>query len=313
VSDPRHLSVLPAETVAAFAPLAGRTIVDATFGAGGHSRLLLQAGAAKVYGIDRDPNAQASGAALEAEHSGRFTFIRGRFGDIADLLPEPVDGVLADIGVSSMQLDQADYGMSFRFDAPLDARMDPTSGESAAELIARLEHGPLAKLLRDYGEEPRAGRVASAIVAARAKAPVATTSQLADIVRKALGGAHGPKDPATRTFQALRIAVNDELGELERLLRGAEAVLRPGGRLAVITFHSLEDRIVKLFLRARSGATPAQSRHLPDTRGTGPASSFCDVAKPVRASDAELAANPRARSATLRAATRTAAPCWKDR
>ena len=222
---------------------------------------------------------------------------------------EQVDGVALDIGVSSMQLDQAQRGFSFQADGPLDMRM-AQEGQSAADFVNEADEAEIADVLYHYGEEPKARRVARAIVAAR---PIERTGQLADVVRKALG--HHPgmkKDPATRTFQAIRIHVNDELKELEGGLEAAEQVLAPGGRLAVVTFHSLEDRIVKRFLKARSGSMPAGSRHLPAANEAGaPSPTFEAVARPVRAGEDELKANPRARSATLRSARRTAAPAWK--
>jgi 16S rRNA (cytosine1402-N4)-methyltransferase len=218
----------------------------------------------------------------------------------------PVDGIALDIGVSSMQLDQAERGFSFQKDGPLDMRMSQ-SGETAADFLNHAGEGEIAHVLKEYGEEPRARAVARAIVAAR---PLTRTAELAAVVRKALGHHAGMKtDPATKTFQAIRIHLNAELDELEQGLRAAERSLRPGGRLAVVTFHSLEDRIVKRFLRIRSGATPAGSRHRPMAK-PGPAPSFEQIAKPVSPSEAELARNPRARSARLRTAVRTDAPAW---
>jgi 16S rRNA (cytosine1402-N4)-methyltransferase len=221
---------------------------------------------------------------------------------------DAVDGVTLDIGVSSMQLDQPERGFSFQADGPLDMKMG-SEGPSAASFINEADEPEIADVLFHYGEEPKARRVARAIVAAR---PIHRTGQLADVVRKALG--HHPgmkKDPATRTFQAIRIHVNEELDELEDGLAAAEQVLKPGGRLAVVTFHSLEDRIVKRFLKARSGNLPAGSRHQPVASKEGPPPTFEAVARAVRAGEAEVRANPRARSATLRAARRTAAPAWK--
>lgn len=216
---------------------------------------------------------------------------------------QDVDGITLDIGVSSMQLDQAARGFSFQSDGPLDMRMEQ-AGESAADFVNTADEGDIADVIYRYGDEPKSRRIARAIVAAR---PVTRTAELASVVRRAVGWREGQKsDPATRTFQAIRIHINRELGELEDGLEAAERVLKPGGRLAVVTFHSLEDRIVKRFLRERSGQTPAGSRHLPDMVGRGPAPTFEAVSKPVRASEAELARNPRARSATLRVARRTA-------
>jgi len=306
-----HVPVLLDEVVDALAPAPGETHVDGTFGAGGYSRAILERGAARVIAFDRDPDAIRDGAALAATSGERLTLVPERFSRMRQALSErgvgKVDGVTLDIGVSSMQLDRPERGFSFQADGPADMRMS-REGESAADFLNTAGESEIADVLFHYGEEPKSRRVARAIVAAR---PIERTGQLADIVRKALG--HHPgmkKDPATRTFQALRIHVNEELKEIEGGLAAAEQVLAPGGRLAVVTFHSLEDRIVKRFLKARSGARPAGSRHLPAANESGPAPTFESVARPVRPGPAELAANPRARSATLRAARRTAAPDW---
>ena len=303
-----HVPVLLAEVVAGLAITQGDTIVDGTFGAGGYARALLGAGAGRVIGFDRDPDAIANGPALVPDP--RLTLIQERFSQMERALADrdllPVDGVTLDIGVSSMQLDQAERGFAFSNDGPLDMRMSQ-SGQTAAEFLNEADEAEIARVIRDYGEEPRARKVAQAIVAAR---PLTRTAELAAIVRKALGHHAGMKsDPATRTFQAIRIHLNAELDELEAGLRAAERSLRAGGRLAVVTFHSLEDRIVKRFLRERSGATPAGSRHRP-MAASGPAPSFTSVAKPLSPSDRELARNPRARSARLRTAVRTDAPAW---
>lgn len=306
-----HIPVLIDEVVAALAPAPGETHVDGTFGAGGYTKAILEKGAARVFAFDRDPEAIGAGEALAASSGGRLTLVPERFSRMRQALSardvDAVDGVTLDIGVSSMQLDQADRGFSFQADGPLDMRMG-RDGQSAADFVNDADESEIADVLFHYGEEPKARRVARAIVAAR---PIARTGELADVVRKALG--HHPgmkKDPATRTFQAIRIHVNEELKELEGGLAAAEQVLRPGGRLAVVTFHSLEDRIVKRFLKSRSGALPAGSRHLPAANETGPAPTFEAVAKAVRPGVAETEANPRARSATLRAAMRTSAPSW---
>ena len=308
----RHAPVLLDEVIAALAPQAGETIIDGTFGAGGYSRALLASGA-KIIAIDQDPDALAGGISLVEEADGRLVLVAGRFSGLdriaGDAGHDSVDGVTLDVGVSSMQLDEAGRGFAFSYDGPLDMRM-AQYGETAAEWIDRSSEEEIADSLYLYGEERQSRRVARAIVAAR---PMTRTGELAAAVRKALGYRPGaPKDPATRSFQAIRIAVNDELGELERGLEAAERALAPGGRLAVVSFHSLEDRIVKQFLRARSGAQAAGSRHLPQASATGPAPTFSDVGKPQRASEAELARNPRARSATLRTATRTDAPAWAN-
>ena len=303
-----HVPVLLEEVVAGLAITQGDTIVDATFGAGGYARALLGAGAGRVIGFDRDPDAIANGRSLVPDP--RLTLIEERFSQMEQALADrdllPVDGVTLDIGVSSMQLDQAERGFAFSNDGPLDMRMSQ-SGQTAAEFLNEADEAEIARVIRDYGEEPRARKVAQAIVAAR---PLTRTAELAAVIRKALGHHAGMKsDPATRTFQAIRIHLNAELDELEAGLRAAERSLRAGGRLAVVTFHSLEDRIVKRFLRARSGATPAGSRHRP-LAAAGPSPSFTSVAKPLSASDGELARNPRARSARLRTAVRTDAPAW---
>ena len=303
-----HVPVLLREVVAGLAIAPGETIVDGTFGAGGYTRALLEAGAGRVIGFDRDPQAIEQGPSLVPDP--RLTLIEDRFGNMHAALADrellPVDGIALDIGVSSMQLDQANRGFSFNNDGPLDMRMSQ-SGMSAAEFVNEADEAEIARVIKDYGEEPRARLVARAIVAAR---PLTRTAELAALVRKALGHHAGMKsDPATRTFQAIRIHLNAELDELEAGLRAAEKSLRPGGRLAVVTFHSLEDRIVKRFLRDRSGATPAGSRHRP-LAAAGPAPSFEQIAKPLAPSADELARNPRARSARLRTAVRTPAPAW---
>ena len=303
-----HQPVLLDEVVAGLAVQPGTTQVDGTFGAGGYTKALLGAGAGRVIAFDRDPTAIAEGASLVPDP--RLTLVHERFSRMDQALAErglaPVDGVALDIGVSSMQLDRAERGFSFAKDGPLDMRMSQ-AGQSAAEFLNSADEAEIARVLKDYGEEPRARSVARAIVAAR---PLTRTAELAAVVRKALGFRQGQKsDPATRTFQAIRIHLNAELDELEQGLRAAERVLRPGGRLAVVTFHSLEDRIVKRFLKERSGALPSGSRHRPVVV-KGPAPSFEKVAKPIAPSERELALNPRARSARLRTAVRTDAPAW---
>ena len=297
-----HNPVLLAEVVSALAPSPGELMVDATFGAGGYTRALLSSGA-RVFAFDRDPEAVAA-----AEPQDRLTLVEAEFSTMADAVPEPADGVTMDVGVSSMQLDQAERGFSFQADGPLDMRMSQ-AGPSAADFVNTADEAEIADVIYRYGEEPKSRRVARAIVAAR---PLARTGELAAVVRRALGHKpHDKKDPATRTFQALRIHVNRELDELADGLAAAERVLKPGGRLAVVTFHSLEDRLVKRFLRARSGATPGGSRHLPEA-AAGTAPSFDRVGKAIRPGAEELARNPRARSATLRTARRTGAPAWVE-
>lgn len=304
-----HVPVLIDQVIEALSPKPGDVMVDATFGAGGYTRAILAAGA-EVIGLDRDPTVRPHAEAVANDFPGKFGLVETPFGDMAEAVDRPVDGVVFDIGVSSMQIDEADRGFSFLRDGPLDMRMSG-SGPTAADLVNTWDHGPLAHILKQYGEERQSGRVATAILRRRVERPFERTLDLAEVVEKALGGRRGaPIHPATRTFQALRIAVNDELGELERGLAAAEAALKPGGRLAVVTFHSLEDRIVKAFLAERSGHAPGGSRHLPQAAATR-APSFTLLFKGARdGTEAEIAANPRARSAKLRAAVRTEAPAW---
>ena len=308
-----HLPVMLAEVVEAVAPAPGQRMVDATFGAGGYSRAFLAAGA-EVVALDRDPSA-ARFAPYTGEPGGdRFILIPRAFSELEAALAETgdprCDAIVFDIGVSSMQLDEAERGFSFMRDGPLDMRMGG-EGPTAAELVNASEPSELVRILKLYGEETRARRIVAVLMRRREAEPFTRTLDLAAVVEAALGGRRGaPVHPATRTFQALRIAVNDELAELEAGLAAAERVLAPGGRLAVVSFHSLEDRIVKAFLSERAGRTPAASRHAPPTP-QGPAPSFDLLFNGARAaSDAEVAANPRARSAKLRAAVRTDAPVW---
>jgi len=309
MTDAPHIPVLMVEAVAALAIQPGETHVDATFGAGGYTRAMLAAGA-RVIAFDRDPTAHAAAAGLQAEAGDRLILIEAPFsgmaGELAARGVDTVDGVVMDIGVSSMQLDQAERGFSFQNDGPLDMRMS-REGMTAAEWLNDADEAAIADVLDRYGEEPRHRRVASFIVGNR---PYARTGELAAVVRRALGHRpHEKKDPATRAFQAIRIHLNDELGELTAGLDAAERVLRTGGRLSVVSFHSLEDRIVKRFLRERGGAMPAGSRHRPVVV-QGPAATFASIARAVRPSESEITTNPRARSATLRAAVRTAATPW---
>jgi 16S rRNA (cytosine1402-N4)-methyltransferase len=314
VTDARtHQPVLLAEVLAALEPRDGKLYLDGTFGAGGYARALLEAASCAVIGIDRDPAALTRGSALAARYGDRLALIEGRFGDMAALLAgrgiTQVDGIALDLGVSSPQLDDPARGFSFRADGPLDMRMG-SSGETAADLVNRLSERELAQLIFELGEERHARRVSKAIVGARAAAPITRTAALAEIVRSAVPRAKDGIDPATRTFQALRIRVNDELGELDRGLASAERLLVPGGRLAVVAFHSLEDRRVKNFLRERASDAAGASRHAP-AGGSRRSPSFRLLhRRAVRPGPAELAANPRARSARLRAAERTAAPAW---
>jgi 16S rRNA (cytosine1402-N4)-methyltransferase len=300
--------VLLDEVIAALDPAPGDVVVDATFGAGGYSRALLERGA-QVHAFDRDPDAIAGGAAMISEFEGRLSLYPQQFSQLAETLQNAgvarIDGIVFDIGVSSMQLDQAARGFAFSADGPLDMRMSQ-AGESAADFLNTAAEAAIADVLYHYGEERQSRRVARAIVAAR---PMSTTGELAQVVRRSLGySAKGKpaKDPATRSFQAIRIHVNGELDELKAGLHASEQLLQAGGRLAVVSFHSLEDRIVKRFLREGS-QQPAGSRHLPQVESTAPA--FTQVSKAIRAGEAEIGRNPRARSAILRHALRSDAPC----
>jgi 16S rRNA (cytosine1402-N4)-methyltransferase len=305
-----HTPVLLKEVVELLAPAAGGLYVDGTFGRGGYSRAILAAGG-RVLAIDRDPDAIAAGSALQAEFGDRLTLVQGRFGELDRIAQErgfaPVDGVVLDIGVSSPQVDDPARGFSFMKDGPLDMRMD-RRGPTAADIVNRMPEGDLRRIIAVLGEERKAGAVVRAIVAARDDHEIERTGELATIVEKAIGRRPtDPIHPATRTFQALRIFVNDELEELARGLAAAERILKGGGRLVVVAFHSLEDRIVKRFLTERSRARPATSRHQPMTEARPP--SFVPLTRgAVAPGAAEIAANPRARSAKLRAAVRTAAP-----
>ncbi|MDT8757279.1 16S rRNA (cytosine(1402)-N(4))-methyltransferase RsmH [Sphingomonas psychrotolerans] len=309
MSDAPHIPVLLDEVIDGLAIVPGERHVDATFGAGGYTDAILERGA-EVAAFDRDPHAIEGGQTLVAKAGGRLVLIEAPFSQMEGELTRrglvPVDGVTMDIGVSSMQLDQAERGFSFQSDGPLDMRMSQ-EGVTAEEWLNTADEEEIANVLFNYGEEPKSRRVARAIVSAR---PLKRTSELANVVRKSLNHKHyDKKDPATRTFQAIRIHLNRELDELAEGLAAAERVLKPGGRLAVVTFHSLEDRMVKRFLRERSGSEPAGSRHRP-MAGPRAEPSFETPAKAVRPGEEEIARNPRARSATLRVARRTAAAPW---
>ncbi len=303
-----HVPVLLPEVLQGLRPREGGLYVDGTFGAGGYSRAILAIPGARVIAFDRDPAAIRDGAGLVAASGGRLTLVHARFGDLAAELRalgvEKVDGVALDIGVSSMQFDQAARGFSFRFDGPLDMRME-SAGRSAADIVNTESAERLADIIYAYGEDHASRRIARFIVNAREAGPITTTAALADIVQRAIPGKPGDIHPATRTFQALRIAVNDELGELVRALAGAEEILAEGGTLAVVTFHSLEDRIVKQFFAQRSGRGAARSRLLPGEPVPPPSTFTLQTRHPVAPSASETAANPRARSAKLRVAIRT--------
>jgi 16S rRNA (cytosine1402-N4)-methyltransferase len=308
-AGPRHIPVLGREAVVMLGPRDGGIYLDATFGAGGYSAAILDIPGTRVIGIDRDRSAIAGGFDLVDRSGGRLTLVEDRFSNLAGISTAQgiaqVDGVVMDVGVSSMQLDEAGRGFSFRLDGPLDMRMG-SDGPTAADVIAVASEADLANIIYIFGEERHSRAVARAIVAARKQAPIATTRALADIVAKVVRSKPGEIHPATRTFQGLRIFVNAELDELHLALSAAERVLKPGGRLVVVSFHSLEDRIVKNFLveRAKAGGG---SRHLPEIAPEPP--SFVILTKrPVTAGEAEISANPRARSAKLRAAERTLAP-----
>ena len=305
----RHIPVLAHEALHYLSPHDGGVYVDGTFGAGGYTRAILAAADCRVIGIDRDQSAIARGFDLVEQAKGRLTLIEDRFSSLDDVAREAgfdaVDGVVLDIGVSSMQLDEAHRGFSFRADAPLDMRMGG-SGPSAADLVASASERDLAAIIATLGEERFARGIARAIVRARAEHPIATTKDLVAIIERVVRARPGAIHPATRTFQALRIFVNEELTELATALSAAERILKPGGRLVVASFHSLEDRIVKTFIADRSKAQ-AGSRHAPERRGPQP--TFVALTrKPVTASEQEIADNLRARSAKLRAAERTQAP-----
>ena len=302
-----HYPVMLPEVLAAVKPVAGETYVDGTFGNGGYTQALLDAADCRVVALDRDPSVRVRADELTEMYGERFRLVETPFGAMDTLGLEPVDAVVLDIGVSSMQIDQAGRGFSFQKAGPLDMRMGG-DGPTAAEAVAELSVEELSALFRAYGEERHAKRAAQAVVRVREDAAIVTTDGLAELLEETLGR-RGKIHPATRVFQALRIFVNDELGELARALCAAEAILKPGGRLVVVTFHSLEDRIVKSFLRARAGETEGGSRHAPEVVRSGPEPSFELLKRGVvKPSKQEVAENARSRSAKLRAALRTGAP-----
>ncbi len=305
-----HIPVMLPEMLAQLAPRDGGAYLDGTFGGGGYAAAILGAAACTLWAIDRDPDAIARGAVLASRFPGRLHLLHGNFGNLISLLGDAgidrLDGVVLDLGVSSFQLDDPARGFSFRGDGPLDMRMD-RAGPTAADLVNTLPEQELADTLFQFGEERLSRRIARAIVAARALAPITTTSALATIIRSVVPPDRSGIDPATRSFQALRIRVNDELGQIERALAQAAALLAPGGRLVVVSFHSLEDRLVKRFMTDAAGRAPAPSRHDPRGLVARPAASFrLLTSKPLRPGAAEAAANPRARSARLRAVERLA-------
>jgi 16S rRNA (cytosine1402-N4)-methyltransferase len=306
---PAHVPVMLSEAIALLGPRDGGRYLDATFGGGGYAGAILEAASCTLWAIDRDPDAIARGASLAARFPGRLHLIQGRFGDMLALLAErdvtALDGVVLDLGVSSFQIDEPARGFSFRSDGPLDMRMS-RSGPTAADLVNTLPESELADVLFEFGEERASRRIARAIVAARAEAPIATTSELAAVIRRVLPPDRSGIDPATRSFQALRIRVNDELGEIEAALDQASRLLAPGGRLIVVAFHSLEDRIVKRFMTQATGRMPSPSRHDPRGLADRTAPKFRPLtARPLRPGAAETGSNPRARSARLRAIERS--------
>jgi 16S rRNA (cytosine1402-N4)-methyltransferase len=307
-----HAPVLLAEVVEALAPRDGETIVDGTFGGGGYTRSILRAARCSVIGLDRDPVAIERGKEVVREFPGRLTLVNGTFGSMQDLLSthgiEAVDGIVLDLGVSSDQIDEPERGFSFQKDGPLDMRMGNT-GISAEGIVNTYSEQALSGLIYALGEEDKANAIARAIVAARVKGPITRTGELASVCSRVLGRPPNGIHPATRTFQALRIYVNDELGELARGLAAAEALLKPGGRLAVVSFHSLEDRMVKRFFTERSGHVSQGSRHLPQATGSSPRASFdLKSRRAISAGRSEVLRNPRSRSAKLRVGVRTVAP-----
>ncbi len=304
--NPGHVPVMLAEVLHALAPRDGATYLDGTFGGGGYARAILQAAGCTLYATDRDPDAIARGAALVAAFAPRLRLVEGRFGEMVELMAErgvaQLDGVVLDLGVSSFQLDQAERGFSFRFDGPLDMRMEK-AGPSAADLVNRLPEAEIATILWELGEERHSRRIARAIVAARRESAIETTGRLRSVIHSVMPRDPSGIDSATRSFQALRLKVNDELGEVERGLAAAASLLAPGGRLVVVAFHSLEDRIVKRFMQAAAGRAPGTSRHDPSALlgGHRQAGFRLVTNNAQRPGEAELSVNPRARSARLRA------------
>ena len=298
----KHFPVMLPEVLQSLAPRNGGLYVDATFGNGGYSEAILEAADCRVIALDRDPSVRGRADDLTKRFDGRFEFRPGRFGDFSALVSETIDGAVFDIGVSSMQLDEAGRGFSFSKEAPLDMRMSQT-GTSAADLVNTLPEEELADLIYQYGEERKSRAIARKIVEHRKTAPIVTTTELAAIIYSVIRRTPHAIDPATRTFQALRIAVNDELGELEKGLAGATDRLTSGGRLVVVDFHSLEDRIVKNFMKQKAGRQSHVSRYLPATATTDNVV-FCECSKAILPSQNEIEKNPRSRSAKLRYAVK---------
>ena len=295
----KHFPVMLPEVLSALKPQDNEIYVDATFGNGGYTQALLEAANCKVIALDRDPNVQQRAAEFKKIYGSRFDFRAGQFGDFAELVTEPINGAVFDIGVSSMQLDNADRGFSFAKDAPLDMRMS-CSGLSAADLVNTLSEKELADILYNFGEERKSRQIAAKIVAERTKNPISTTKQLADIIYTVIKKTPHSIDPATRSFQALRIAVNNELGELENGLKGATSRIVSGGRLVVVSFHSLEDRIVKNFFKTNSGSNVHVSKYAPKAQTNNNCAAFAQTSKAISASEEEVELNVRSRSAKLR-------------
>ncbi len=312
-----HYSVMLEDVIAHLAPQDGEVYVDGTFGAGGYTKAFLQSADCTVIAIDRDPTALATAEKLQEEFGKRLIFIQGCFGDALEVVQAAgfnrVDGFVLDVGVSSMQIDQAERGFSFRYDGPLDMRMDGSQGQTAQDIVNNMGEEDLANIIYQYGEERLSRRIAKRIVMERAEEPITSTLQLADIIRSVVPKSPKDKiDPATRTFQALRIAVNDELGELSRALQAAEKLLKQAGRLVVVSFHSLEDGIVKSFMYERSGYVSNNSRHMPPSQNIAAPSSFVlKKRKAYEPSETEVQENARSRSAKLRVAVRNDADAWE--
>jgi len=310
----RHISVMTNEVLSGLNLRDGGTYIDGTFGQGGYSKAILDSAATRVFGIDRDPAAITFGAKLINKYDGRLTLLQGCFGDINKIMANEgishVDGVMLDLGVSTPQLDDPERGFSFKNDGPLDMRME-SRGATAADFINGANEEDIANVIYQYGEEKYSRRIARGIIEARKLRPIISTSQLAEIIHSKVRRSRGGIDPATRTFMALRIQVNDELGELDRGLVSAEKILSPGGRLAVVAFHSLEDRRIKSFLYEHSGIAAKGSRHMPEIKGLNKDPSFKLIKRgAIKPTDKEVLLNSRSRSARLRVAERTNAPVW---
>ena len=307
MTEQKHIPVMLDEVLGCINPKNGGVYVDATFGNGGYTKAILDAADCKVIAIDRDPTVLPRAEEIKNQYKSRFEFVQGKFGDFAELINEPIDGAVFDIGVSSMQLDNAERGFSFSHEGELDMRMS-CKGQSAKDLVNTLSEKELADILYNYGEEKKSYQIARKIVQYRAEKSIETTKELAEIIYSVIHKKFGETDPATRTFQALRIAVNDELGELEKGLKGATERLKRNGVLAVVSFHSLEERIVKNYFKEQSGKTAGTSRYMPESKENKQII-FSTYSKAVSASKSETELNPRARSAKLRYAIKAEEIC----